>query len=151
MARARNVNKRRSGTGSSKLTSRGARRSLSHLQIQRRLSKKPLRDLGQSDVTVRRYRWCTHLCIVWWAQHLLMTSKLEDVDNCLREYIEACWVGLEPYYLVLNAMVGLEHLYPSLKNVLFYSRHLLHVWQSRLPPARASPFTPLMALGIAGM
>ena len=53
-------------------------------------------------------------------------------------------------YLAVNAVIGLAWLLPAAKRRLPHSHMLLSTWSRKLPPARATPFTGLIVLALAG-
>lgn len=73
-----------------------------------------------------------------------------DLDEQLELFVEALWAEGEPKHLAADCLSGLAlHLRSAVKGKLRGAWQLYEVWSKKEVPARAYPFLPVHALGIA--
>ena len=101
--------------------------------------------------TRARYIACLARFLQFAATFRLACSDSVTLDSIMAEYIEELWKDLEPLYWASYAVAGLAWLLPNERTSLGQSWRLIRIWEKNSPPVRASPFVPLIVLGLAGL
>ena len=110
-----------------------------------------LRDQLISELTKARYLKAVKALLSFWCVVGCSPTCVDDFDECCAMFVEAMWSEGDSINLPSQALAGLQWLWPSVKGHLPYAWKLTKAWAKAEPPNRATPFTPLMALGLAGL
>jgi hypothetical protein len=126
-----------------------ARKDLMKARATRR--NKSLRDCSISDLTRRRYLKECDLFLQYCCLYREAPFVEASWDTFMRTYIEQCWSEGEPLGRATYALCGLEWAHPPLKGCLKGSWQLIRTWEKEEPPARATPFTAEIVIGLASL
>ena len=81
----------------------------------------------------------------------LTAEAHRDLDAVMCEYVEKLWADFDSHGLAVYTIAGICWLVPRLKQEFDGARALIATWAKMEPPSRATPFTPGVALGLAGL
>jgi len=101
--------------------------------------------------TRARYIACLTSSLQFAATFRLACSDSVTPGSIMAEHIDERWKGLEPLYWESYAVAGLAWLLPNERSSLGQPWRLIRIWEKNSPPVRASPFVPLIVLGLAGL
>ncbi|CAK0851904.1 unnamed protein product, partial [Prorocentrum cordatum] len=85
-----------------------------------------------------------------WAGHAV-PRNLEELDIRASEFIDRLWAEGEPEGWAIDFASGLKRLVPRARKALVVTGFFLNSWRWTVSRSRASPFTPLIVKGLAGM
>ena len=110
-----------------------------------------LKDKLISPLTQTRYTVAVRVMLGFWSCMGLKPEGLEAMDDACASFVEACWAEGDSITLVCQALAGLQWLVPKVRHKIPYAWSLAKAWAKAEPPNRATPFSPSIVLGLAGL
>ena len=104
-----------------------------------------------SESVLKRYVSAIALLQAYWRAHDIDAPLDDSFDFCMGDYIEHLYAEGEPKGYGTDVLAALQYFIPKVTGKLKYSWKLLGIWKRFEPPNRATPFTPIVVLGLAGL
>ena len=108
----------------------------------------PLRNLGISSLTLRRYHEHASYFFFWITMIGAFIASESDLDQWVQDYIEQLWDHNAGLSAAQDTLAGVQHFMRQTVR-LKGAWKLLGVWRRREPPTRAHPMPEFMVLGMA--
>ena len=110
-----------------------------------------LRHNQVSESVLKRYVSAIAMLQAYWRAHDIDATLDDTFDFCIGEYIEHLYAEGEPKGYGTDVLAAIQYFIPKVTGKLKYSWKLLGIWKRLEPPNRATPFTPIVVLGLAGL
>ena len=110
-----------------------------------------LRERLVKPNTRKRYREAVSGFLAWTQMLDYDVDEYEDLDNALADYVEHIYADGQPINHANDSLAGMGHFWPAASGKLRFSWKLCKQWQKEEPPNRATPFSPLVVLAMAGV
>jgi len=110
-----------------------------------------LRHNQVSESVLKRYVTAIAMLQAYWRAHEIDAPLDDSFDFCMGDYIEHLYSEGEAKGCGTDVLAALQYFIPKVIGKLKYSWKLLGIWKRLEPPNRATPFTPIIVLGLAGL
>eukprot|EP00971_Amphidinium_carterae_P334198 6469337-Amphidinium_carterae.1 len=109
-----------------------------------------LADKVVSPTTRNRYLSAVSLLLSFWRRSKLAVLSAEVLDERVSTFLEELWSQGGPSSTAATTLAALHYFKPQWAPYLRKSWKLYRAWLRTEPPARATPISPTVVLGLAG-